>query len=172
MFGASGSGTTTLAAELARAVELTHIDADDHYWKPSDPPFSEKRNIADRLKSMHAAMDSDSWIISGSCHSWANEIIKDADLLVFVHVPKQVRLQRLAKREAERFGGRILAGGDMFEIHNAFLAWAGEYDSPLFEGRSRAGHEKWLEHQSKPVCRLDGSHPISDLVRHVRARMV
>ena len=117
-------------------------------------------------------MTSDEWIISGSCHGWANTFVEEAELLVFVYVPTQMRLQRLATREAKRFGPRILEGGDMFGTHTAFLAWAAEYDNPIFEGRSRAGHERWLEQQSRPICRLDGCRPISELIQQVLARMV
>lgn len=171
VFGASGSGTTTLGAKLAHALDLTHIDADDHYWIPSDPPFSKKRPIAARLRSMKAAMKSDGWIISGSCHGWANEFVKEAELLVFVSAPTEVRLKRLMTREADRFGARILSGGDMFDIHKAFLAWAAEYDNPIFEGRSRTGHEKWLAQQARSICRLDGCQKSDDLVQRILAHM-
>ena len=42
--GASGSGTSTLAAALAQEHAFVHVEADDHYWLPTDPPFSSKRD--------------------------------------------------------------------------------------------------------------------------------
>jgi len=36
VFGASGSGTTTLAKELARVLNFAHFDADDYYWQKQD----------------------------------------------------------------------------------------------------------------------------------------
>ncbi|BDD11489.1 hypothetical protein FUAX_39210 (plasmid) [Fulvitalea axinellae] len=38
IFGASGSGTTTLGKEIAKRAKFTHLDADDYYWKPTNPP--------------------------------------------------------------------------------------------------------------------------------------
>jgi adenylate kinase family enzyme len=39
IFGASGSGSTALAQGVAKATGLVHVDTDDHYWAPVDPPF-------------------------------------------------------------------------------------------------------------------------------------
>ena len=41
--GASCAGVTTLGSALARALDAVHVDVDDYYWLPSDPPFSRKR---------------------------------------------------------------------------------------------------------------------------------
>jgi adenylate kinase family enzyme len=32
VFGAPGSGKTTLGKELARQLNFQHLDLDDHYW--------------------------------------------------------------------------------------------------------------------------------------------
>ncbi len=42
IFGASGSGTTTLAKELACKSNFVHLDADDYYWKQTKNPYTEK----------------------------------------------------------------------------------------------------------------------------------
>lgn len=43
VFGASGCGATTLGAAVAKKLGLVHVDSDDHYWMPTDPPFSQNR---------------------------------------------------------------------------------------------------------------------------------
>ena len=50
--GASGSGTSTLARGLANAFDSQAFDTDDFYWKPTDPPFTLKRPVADRIALM------------------------------------------------------------------------------------------------------------------------
>jgi hypothetical protein len=50
------------------------------------------------------------------------------ELVVFLWVPQDVRMERLRRRELARFGVRILPGGDMYEQSQAFLAWAASYD--------------------------------------------
>ncbi|MGU3577249.1 adenylate kinase, partial [Brucellaceae bacterium C25G] len=48
--GASCAGVTTLGAEIARLLSIQHIDVDDYYWLPTDPPFTIKRPPEDRVK--------------------------------------------------------------------------------------------------------------------------
>ena len=51
-------------------------------------------------------------------------------------------MERLLQREQERFGERILLGGDMYEQSQAFLAWAASYDEGGLDIRSRRLHEE------------------------------
>lgn len=170
VMGASGSGTTTLGIALAERLGATHCDVDDHYWMPTDPPFSTKRPVADRLAMMRAALArSARWVLSGSLVGWGEPAIEDAQLIVFVTVPTPVRLERLLARERHRHGDAILPGGPMEAIHAAFMAWAAGYDDPTFDGRSRHGHEAWLAAREVPVCRVDGDLPTARQVEQVLA---
>ena len=42
IFGASGSGITTLGKELEKHTDFVHLDVDDYYWEQTLPPFLEK----------------------------------------------------------------------------------------------------------------------------------
>ena len=53
-------------------------------------------------------------------------------------------MERLHQREFERYGGLIMAGGDMYEQSQQFLAWAVSYDDGCLDMRSRRMHEQWL----------------------------
>ncbi len=52
IFGASGSGTTTLGRALSEAMRLRHMDTDDYFWLPTDPKYTAKRPAAERLALM------------------------------------------------------------------------------------------------------------------------
>ena len=56
IFGASGCGTTTLGAAVAEKLALPHFDVDDFYWRPTDPPFVEKHQPAQRIADLDVAM--------------------------------------------------------------------------------------------------------------------
>jgi cytidylate kinase len=43
VFGASGSGTTSLTTALAAKHDHRHFDTDEFYWFPTDPPYQHKR---------------------------------------------------------------------------------------------------------------------------------
>ncbi|MCL2574336.1 MAG: hypothetical protein FWE34_07295 [Defluviitaleaceae bacterium] len=42
VFGAAGSGTSTLGKEIARLLGFIHIETDDLEFKKTDPPFIQK----------------------------------------------------------------------------------------------------------------------------------
>ena len=120
---------------------------------------------------MHSALGTGCWVLSGSCGSWGGEITDQADLIVFLYTPTNIRMERLKNRESERFGARIQPGGDMHRIHEAFIEWAKSYDDPCFGGRSLAGHEHWMSQQTAPILRLDGTLPVSRLLREVMGQI-
>ena len=169
--GAAGSGTTTLAAALARAFCGTHLDTDDFYWAPSDPPYTVKRPVPERIALIRAAQGQGPWVLSGSADGWGDGLVETADLVVFLTLPTRTRLQRLKRREAARFGARIRPGGDMARMHGEFLAWAAGYDDPYFGGRSLARHRAWLASRTCPVLEMSGAQPTAEQVQAVQAAL-
>lgn len=168
--GASCAGVTTLGAALAARFAVPQLDVDDVYWMPTDPPFTTKRAPEDRVRLIEARQrESAGWVLTGSFMGWGDALIRSVDLIVFVHTPTPLRLQRLDTREAQRHGARILPGGDMHAAHLAFRDWAARYDDPQFTGRNLAQHERWLAAQTAPVLRLDGSRPTDALADTVAA---
>lgn len=162
--GASCAGVTTLGHNLATRLGIRHVDVDDFYWMPTNPPFTTKRPPSDRVSLMQQALGDDGWVLSGSCMVWGDALIADADLIVFIATPTPVRLERLAAREKARFGERIAPGGDMYAIHVAFREWASQYDDPNFSGRNRGWHEEWLSHMAAPILRIDGADSVEAMV--------
>jgi adenylate kinase family enzyme len=156
--GASGSGTSSLAAELAGRYGHRHLDTDDFYWRRTDPPFREKRPPEERLASLRTTFqEAKRWVLSGSLCGWGDPLIPEFEVVVFLLVPTPVRLARLRAREIERYGRQAIAlGGALHEAHVEFLEWAGRYDTGDPEMRSRAMHEAWLAALPCSVVRLEG----------------
>jgi adenylate kinase family enzyme len=170
--GAACAGVTTLGQALAPRLGVPLVDTDDAYWLPTDPPFTARRLPQERRALIRAWIgDSPGWVVSGSLVSWGSELIRDAHLTVFVDTPTPLRLERLRRREAARFGDRILPGGDMHAIHESFLDWAACYDDPAFDGRSRRGHEEWLSRLPMPVLAVDGTEPVEGIADRVLAEL-
>ena len=169
--GASCAGVTTLGQNLASQLGMPHVDVDDFYWMPTNPPFTTKRPASERVPLIQQAFGGDEWVLTGSCMGWGDALIAAVELIVFVVTPTPVRLERLAAREKARFGERIAPGGDMHEIHLAFREWASQYDDPSFSGRNRAWHEAWLSGQTAPVLRVDGMNRAEKMVADVIHRL-
>jgi adenylate kinase family enzyme len=158
--GASGSGTTTLAGVLASHLQWRHLDLDDYYWLPTSPPFREKRDPQSRLSSclrdLRARPDA---VVSGSLVGWGAELEDAFDLVVFLYLDAGIRVERLRRRELERYG----------MTDPAFLEWASQYDVGPPEGRSLAKHQAWLAVRKCPVLRLEGDLPVGERMRRVLA---
>ncbi|KEP69330.1 adenylate kinase [Thioclava dalianensis] len=173
--GAAGSGTSSLGRMLAQTLGLIHLDTDDYYWAPTDPPFTNKRPARERLALIAAdqvAQGQDAgWILSGSLDGWGEVALGGTDLIVFLHAPTPVRLARLRRREGALFGDRIKPDGDMHYNHIAFLKWAASYDEPYFSGRSLARHREWLAGRSEPILELSGTRPLEELTAEVLAAL-
>lgn len=167
--GASGAGVTSLGRALADALAVPHHDSDDYFWLPTNPPYREMRDVADRLRLMREMfLDRPDWVLSGSFDGWGDPIIPLFDVVGFLYAPTAIRLERLHAREAKRLGSDAVAsGGPMHEQVEKFLQWASHYDDGTREGRNQPRHQAWLAKLPCRVLRLDGTRPLPDLVKEV-----
>ncbi|KAK9370584.1 P-loop containing nucleoside triphosphate hydrolase protein [Lipomyces kononenkoae] len=174
ILGASGSGKTTLGNAISAYLNIKHEDADDIFWEPTVQRFTKRRSSIDREQVLRERLnESEGWVFSGVALPWAAPIEPLYDLVIFLQVDPTVRMARLKAREVERYGNRILEGGDRFEHSAGFLRWAASYDLsdppvPDKVGRPNnvtlAVHEKWLSERPCPVLRLDSTQPIDELL--------
>ena len=159
IFGASGSGTTTLGKALSKKLKhFVHLDIDDYYWKETDPPFQEKIPLAKRTSDLKQDFFSiQKVIVSGSLVSWGEEWESLFDLAIFLYLKKNIRMQRLRAREKERYGLQLNTNPIIQKTSQAFLEWANQYDDPNFEGRSLSTHTSWMKRLNCEILKLDGS---------------
>ena len=163
ILGASGSGTTTLGRALAARLQCSHFDTDDYFWLPTDPPYTHQRERTERQQLLMDDLTvQDSWVVSGSLCGWGDVAIPLFELVVFLSIPPDIRMERLRRREHERFGEQILPGGDMYEQSQAFLAWAASYEEGGVDIRSRRRHEHWLGTLPCPILCFEGAYTIEE----------
>ncbi len=170
--GASGSGTSTLAAALAPRFGHAHVDTDDYYWEPSDPPFQHVRERGARTALLATALDArPRWVLSGSLCGWGDVFIRRFELVIFLAVPSDVRMARLRARERVRYGAAVDPGGAMHQTSTEFLDWAARYDEAGMEIRSRQLHEAWLAALPCPTFRLEGLATVDEHMALVAERL-
>ena len=170
ILGAFGSGTTTLGRALAKRLQCPHFDTDDYFWLPTDPPFTHQRERTERQRLLLDDFTAqEHWVVSGSLCGWGDVAIPLFELVVFLTIPHDIRMARLRQRALQRFGERILPGGDMYESSQAFLARAASYDAGGLDIRSRRLHDQWLSTLPCPIICFEGAYTIEE---HLAVLMV
>lgn len=153
IFGASGSGVTTLGNALANKLNIPYFDSDDYFWEPSDPPFTKRRAPDKRNQLIKEAMQpQDDWILGGSIINWGTTVFPAFDLIVFLWIPAEIRIERLKSREQERYGDIIFTDPGRNSLFNEFIAWAEDYDNDTgIANRTLNTHQNWLKQQNSPI---------------------
>ncbi len=116
IYGASGSGVSTLGRRICQETGFFFMDTDDYFWMPTDPKYTVKREKNERLRLMRRDIEAaEGAVISGALSGWGDELMPLFTLAVRLEADLDTRLSRLHEREYEKFGPRIEPGGDMYE---------------------------------------------------------
>lgn len=169
ILGASGSGVTTLGLYLSERYGIPYFDNDDFFWERSDPPFTIRRDAELRNSLLLKAISGhDSWIVGGSMINWAVEL--EYDLVVFLLIPNEIRIERLKKRELERYGDIIYKDAKRNGLFKEFISWASGYDDNSTKGRTLFAHQQWLNTLHCPVLKLEGDLSVKERAGLILAR--
>lgn len=167
ILGASGSGTTTLAEKLSKKMNYTHFDTDNYFWLDTET-FSQKRKVEDRIELLSKEFRSvDKWILSGSLCGWGDVFIPLFDLVVFLWIPQEIRMERLNHREQQRYGDKINIGGCLNASYLEFMDWASKYDLGDMNIRSKQLHYAWMDSLPCPVLKIEEDINIEDKIKRV-----
>ncbi|MEE1944933.1 AAA family ATPase [Pedobacter sp. KR3-3] len=173
IFGASGSGVTTLGQALAKQLDIPYLDSDDFFWEVSSPPFTIKRNQALRNEMVQQAYrQTKHWVLGGSIINWGENVFPPFDLIVFLCLPPAIRLERLKARELERYGDVIISNPQRASQFSEFMAWATDYDHATgLANRTLKAHENWLGKQTSPVLEIRGDYSIEQKLAMVGKKL-
>ena len=155
IFGSSGSGTSSIGKAVCNEIGYEHFDSDNYLWLPTEEPYTVMRSSEEYIHIMGKDLtNNEKWILSGHVSFGLGDVYLPLyELVVFMYVPLDIRIERLKKREYERYGETILPSGDRYEHSKKFLEWASSYDTAS-GGRSLQKHEKWLEGIKCPVLKI------------------
>ena len=168
--GASGSGKTTLGKELSKKLKINFIDTDDilWVWEEKVQPYTIATDEKEACKILeYILLNNVSTVASGIFYPWSEKLIDMFDLLIVVETEKEIRKERIIKREYEMYGDRAKNGGDMYNQFNEFLNWALDYDNSDDESCSKNATYKWIKKFKCPVIYIYSNKNIKDEIEIV-----
>ena len=156
--GSSGAGKTTLGEMLARKLGYTFVDIDEYIWrKDTEIPFTAMYTKTEKISRVTEAIaDCEHFVMAGSMDSFHEYFDPYFELVVHLHTDAETRAKRVHERAIERFGDRVLEGGDMYENHEKMLTGIAGYDHGL-GGCTLQQHEKWINSLACKSLKLDGA---------------
>ena len=160
--GLNGVGKSTLGKLLAQRLSYQFIDNEDLYFPKTDAgyPYSSPRGKEEVIRLLEERIEKDRRFVFAAVKGDYGEKLRSLlDCIIVVDVPRETRLARVRERSFQKFGDRILAGGDLAQRENAWFE--------LVESRPEDYVEKWLATVDRPVIRVDGTRPIGENVAHL-----
>jgi adenylate kinase family enzyme len=109
--GASGSGKTTFAHDLAKILGAPHVELDALYWGPNWIANSEE----DILGKLRKQLEADRWIVDGNLSKASAEAHQSATSIVWLNYSFPVVFQRAVRRTFRRIVTRERLYSDNFE---------------------------------------------------------
>lgn len=162
--GLNGAGKSTLGKALAEKLGFHFVDNEDLYFPKTDPHYlyasPRTREEAERLLWREIKAHG-SFVFASVLGDYGDAVRSLFQYAVLLQAPRELRLRRVERRSFQKFGSRMLPGGDLYEREQAFFALAASRDENLVE--------EWARSLSCPVMRADGTKPVQenvDLILH------
>ena len=156
VFGANGCGKTTLGRELARKLNIKHLDVEDYYFDESDIPYSKPRSQEEVAELILPDMEKyDSFVFTSVTGDYGDKISSMYKLGVFLSAP--TNLERVKRRSSEQYGERVLVCGDMYDQEQGFLEFV--------RTRNLSVIDEWSKTLACPILQLDGTKLISENIQ-------
>ncbi len=119
MVGTTGSGKTTLAAQLAHRFDVPHIELDALHWEPN---WTEAPLDVFRAR-VTSALAAECWVTDGNYSKVRDLVWSRADTLIWLDYDLPVVFRRLVRRTFRRvFLRETLWNGNRETFRGAFLS--------------------------------------------------
>jgi len=160
--GLNGCGKSTLGRALADKLEYHFIDIEDLYFARAcvDAPYCDPRPRAEVENLLHEEIiKHNDFVFSAVKGDYGDMIQPFYRYAVVIEVPKSIREQRVQRRSFQKFGTRMLEGGDLYHSEEQFFQMIGS--------RTESYVENWVKSLRCPVIRVDGTLPLEENVAFI-----
>ncbi|MDY5940952.1 MAG: AAA family ATPase [Eubacteriales bacterium] len=162
--GGNGAGKSTLGRRLAIKLHYPFADIEDYCFQKTDSEYPYKISRTKQEVSallLHDMENRENLVVAAVKGDYGDRLVSLITHVVYIDVPKEIRIRRVKARSYRQFGDRMRQGGDLYEEENRFFN--------MVERRSEQETEKWLDTLSVPIVRLDGLKSTDENVDHVIA---
>ena len=164
--GLNGTGKSTLGKALAGKLHFYFIDIENLYFPKTNPNYiyaspRTREDVAERL--LCEIRTHENFILASVKGDYGEDIYSFFQYAILLDVPRDIRLQRVKKRSFQKFGSRMLLGGDLFEQEEKFFHFV--------ESRNENTVEEWAKSLKCPVIRIDGTKPIDENTNFIIERI-
>lgn len=98
VYGATGSGKSTMARHLSELTGIAWTSVDDICWTPGWVPLPQDEQLA----YFDALTGTDSWVLDSAYGGWRHLVLERADLVVALDHARLTSLARVVRRTVKR----------------------------------------------------------------------
>ena len=172
IIGDPGSCVTALGQALSGLLHYPYFDCNDYFWEKSNPPFTVRRDTKLRNYILFSnLMRYEHWILGGSMFNWG--WTPRFDLVVFLWIPTEIRMERLHEREYQRYGDVIFTNPAINKPYTDFIEWERGYDlgGVTNSNRTLAAHENWMKTLTCPILEIRGDTNVEKRIALIREKI-
>lgn len=104
--------------------------------------------------------------MGGSIIHWEDNLFPYFDLIIFLYLPNEISIERLKKREFERYADNIYTDPKRAKQYNNFISWATDYDHNTgLANRTLNAHETWLAQTKSPILKIIGNQTLEQKLK-------
>lgn len=164
--GLNGAGKSTLGRALAERLGFHFIDNEDLYFPKTDPSYlyaaPRMREEVEKLL-LHEIKEHENFIFTSVKGDYGAEVVSCFRYAVLVEIPRDLRLQRVRDRSFQKFGDRILPGGDLYEWEEQFF--------DLVASRAENTVKEWAGTLHCPIIPVDGTNSVEENIAYILTRI-
>ena len=108
---------------------------------------------------MDEVREHENFVFAAVKGNYGEEILPLYKYIVLIDVPKDIRMQRVRERSFQKFGSRMMPGGDLYEQEEVFMN--------MVSARTKQYVEEWVDSIEAFVIRVDGTKPVKENVKNI-----